>query len=140
MTTLQYTKLNDAEKKLLRDSVPVCPLCDRELTTPVVDHDHDTDVVRGVICNGCNVRLGVLTAFTLEWLQRAAPYIDDKAGIMLRTKLFQIVDCVYRQRHHDLLQEQHQLSARQTEIYTELAKIEKRQEQIRSRLPDELVR
>ena len=35
----------------------VCPICGREENL-YVDHDHETNEVRGMLCNGCNRNLG----------------------------------------------------------------------------------
>jgi hypothetical protein len=40
-----------------------------------VDHDHNTDKIRGLLCNGCNMALGML-ADNKEYLQRALAYLD----------------------------------------------------------------
>jgi hypothetical protein len=39
----------------------------------VVDHDHETGKVRGLLCNVCNVRLGVIE--NAEWMAQAAEYL-----------------------------------------------------------------
>ena len=42
----------------LNDSSGCCEICGREARL-VIDHDHDTDAVRGLLCYSCNVLLGV---------------------------------------------------------------------------------
>lgn len=37
----------------------VCAICQQE-TTLVIDHDHSTGKVRGLLCNSCNLALGLL--------------------------------------------------------------------------------
>lgn len=48
--------------ELIREQQNICPICDRELTRPVLDHHHikkvkGTGRVRQVICSNCNVFL-----------------------------------------------------------------------------------
>ena len=53
-------------EKMLTDQVGVCAICSRHETHEVngkrqrlsVDHDHETGVVRGLLCNLCNTGLG----------------------------------------------------------------------------------
>lgn len=62
----------------------VCAICaDREkplasCMTPrplVVDHDHETGAVRGLLCNQCNRGIGML-GDSSTYLNRAAEYLD----------------------------------------------------------------
>lgn len=53
----------------------VCVICgsDKEL---VVDHDHKTGVIRGVLCGKCNRGIGLLDD-SPERLRRAAVYLEE---------------------------------------------------------------
>jgi hypothetical protein len=49
-------------RELVREQGNTCALCDRpfvaEVLQSVIDHDHITGRVRGLLCQGCNLRLG----------------------------------------------------------------------------------
>jgi hypothetical protein len=61
---------------------PDCDICqveltfDRSATQRCVDHDHRTDKVRGVLCNGCNVAIGLLKDSKLI-MNKAIKYLDE---------------------------------------------------------------
>lgn len=53
-----------------------CAICRRPFTasrTPRIDHDHATGTVRGLLCNGCNLRLGYLND-DADWVRGADNY------------------------------------------------------------------
>ena len=62
-----------------------CALCDKAVTTRrskglratigCVDHCHATKKVRAILCNTCNVSVGVLETRGPRWLQRAYAYL-----------------------------------------------------------------
>jgi hypothetical protein len=54
----------------------VCAVC-QEVKTLVVDHDHDTGKVRGLLCHGCNVGIGLLGDKSAS-VGRAARYLAEK--------------------------------------------------------------
>ncbi len=77
--------LNDWKAKNTPD---VCPLCNRSMTTipsrnRVVDHDHKTGAIRGVMCRNCNslegkvhnicVRAGNFIP-NIQWLRNLIQY------------------------------------------------------------------
>jgi Recombination endonuclease VII len=37
-----------------------CAVCHIEMSKPHVDHDHETDAVRGILCSNCNTAIGLL--------------------------------------------------------------------------------
>jgi hypothetical protein len=67
-------RLDWSHARTARDSCSVCGSSERL----VVDHDHDTDVIRGTLCNNCNAGLGffrdngALLAKALVYLLRHA--------------------------------------------------------------------
>ena len=54
-----------------------CAICDRVPKRLVIDHDHDTGVVRGLLCDPCNIRVGWIEkeglAAALAYLQKHQP-------------------------------------------------------------------
>jgi hypothetical protein len=52
-----------------------CPICEWPLAKPVVDHDHRTGAVRGLLCGPCNRGLGHF---------RDAPGLCDRAALYLQ--------------------------------------------------------
>lgn len=51
----------------------LCALCPASLDKPHVDHDHNTGVVRGLLCHRCNIRLGGWD--DIEWRAKAIKYL-----------------------------------------------------------------
>lgn len=53
-----------------------CPCCGRtNRRKMVMDHDHVTGRIRGVICSGCNTGIGSL-GDTIEGVRRALAYLE----------------------------------------------------------------
>ena len=51
-----------------------CGICHTTLVAPVVDHDHLTGEVRGLLCKGCNTGLGLL-GDTILGIESALQYL-----------------------------------------------------------------
>jgi len=51
-----------------------CAICFRAFTTPYVDHDHVTGLVRGLLCSSCNKNLGVFEK--PGYAEACAAYLD----------------------------------------------------------------
>lgn len=62
---------------LLEEAGGVCKICPREpVKWLVIDHDHVTGVVRGILCERCNQGLGLFND-NVEWLQNAIKYLNN---------------------------------------------------------------
>ena len=67
LTTEQYiTILNSQNNK--------CPICDKELIQPQVDHSHKSGKIRGLLCKNCNIMLGHCHD-DIEILKKAIKYL-----------------------------------------------------------------
>jgi hypothetical protein len=70
-----YGLSHDAYDQLLASQGGCCALCERLAQGfLVVDHDHATGAVRGLLCQGCNVGLGAF-GDSLAGLSRAIRYL-----------------------------------------------------------------
>lgn len=59
----KYTKYNltqDDYDRMLAEQQGCCAICRTEPPMLVVDHDHVTGVVRGLLCRNCNLGIGLL--------------------------------------------------------------------------------
>ena len=66
--------LTDEEYTSMAETTPHCPICGSEEPL-VVDHDHSTQEVRGLICNNCNLVLGHAKD-NIETLKNAIAYLQ----------------------------------------------------------------
>ena len=57
----------------------LCAICESPVVKPHVDHDHDTTVVRALLCRLCNVGIGAFH-HSPDRLVRAAEYLDNHNG------------------------------------------------------------
>jgi hypothetical protein len=60
-----------------------CALCDGP--PEAVDHDHETGIVRGLLCTWCNTRLHVFD-HKPEWVEAAAAYLKSTQGATRRRR------------------------------------------------------
>ena len=66
-------------EKLANNRVGQCQICSK-VTNLVVDHCHNTDIVRGMLCHSCNKMLGH-SFDNPEVLLKAAKYLKDNVMI-----------------------------------------------------------
>lgn len=70
MVHQDYIRMIETQKNL-------CGICNKELTTPFIDHDHLTNNVRGLLCYHCNFGLGHFRDCP-DNLTRAIEYLRSK--------------------------------------------------------------
>jgi len=56
----------------------VCAICKSPLRKPIIDHDHRTGAVRGLVCNRCNCWLAPIEA--QGFIERALAYLSAAAS------------------------------------------------------------
>ena len=59
---------------MLKTQNNICLICSREMVQLVVDHDHQTGAVRGLLCYACNTALGLFQDNS-EILKSAIAYL-----------------------------------------------------------------
>lgn len=65
---------------LLTKQNGTCALCEKK--PQVVDHDHKTDKIRGLLCHGCNSALNRVEVF--GWVAKAFAYLLQDLGLKAR--------------------------------------------------------
>jgi len=88
--TARRYRITDSEyRELVAAHGGKCALCDTITPQLVVDHDHRSGAVRGMLCYACNNALGWLEKWLRIgndiWLGRAIAYIDKHAEVMAGT-------------------------------------------------------
>lgn len=70
----------DQYRNLLIRSRRKCECCGRPVRgrSEHIDHCHKTNRVRGILCPGCNTKLGVLE--NIEWVKKGISYLKRVAG------------------------------------------------------------
>lgn len=133
---LSYSKLNAAEKQLLReDANGICELCDQVTEKLNVDHDHHTDEVRGVVCGRCNLRLGWVDGLPLDWLQKADSYLHCSLSKSGSNYLLRIVERHYKEKYKSWIDELAQLDDDRQKLLQQIEKSEKRIATITKHIP-----
>ncbi len=75
---LKQEKRSKIREDLLAKQGNVCAICGRntqENTKWVIDHDHSTDKIRGVLCHSCNLGLGLLKE-NIQSIKSAINYLE----------------------------------------------------------------
>jgi hypothetical protein len=69
------------EQRLRNEQLNVCAICESGFgdQAPSVDHDHDTQEVRGLLCKQCNYAMGQF-GDNARLLRRAADYLERRGA------------------------------------------------------------
>lgn len=73
----KYNISLDEYNQMVLDQNSLCWICEEEIDL-VVDHDHETGLVRGLLCNLCNTSLGGFKD-SIDSLNRAIKYLQQNA-------------------------------------------------------------
>lgn len=65
--------------EMLIAQIGLCLICEEQMKQPVVDHDHDTEAVRGLLCQPCNAALGIFRDDP-KLLTRAISYLTRSSS------------------------------------------------------------
>lgn len=91
LTEIEFAELLEAQDH-------ECPICERIMNPPVVDHDHETGEVRGLLCKMCNTAIGLLREDTwalenaIEYLTRSSSGATSTPSSEPSRTLFDAVD------------------------------------------------
>ena len=71
--------LTAQEAQMMKNNAS-CEICGNKDSLRI-DHDHTTGVIRGVLCNNCNVALGLMLD-NPETMRRAADYLETHEALI----------------------------------------------------------
>jgi Recombination endonuclease VII len=127
---LVYKRLNGDEKKaLIEQAGNVCAMCGSD-NNLVIDHDHSTGFVRGVLCNRCNARLGQFESFSVAWMRSAVAYLKtDHAQYGLK-----FIREYFDHQHRDLMDELDRINREDDRVRKNLMAIENRKRALLEKL------
>lgn len=63
-------------KAILEKQRGLCGLCGGPMARPVIDHDHSTGNVRGILCHHCNIKLPIVE--DTGWIMLAWAYLEGE--------------------------------------------------------------
>ena len=129
-TGVAYKKLRPEEKELLKQNCGACELCDKTEGL-VIDHDHETGMVRGVLCGPCNLRIGWIEAMNLAWIERASSYLGDN---FREGRIMQIIQKRYNELNQEWLNELKEVEQQRDALWKQIRNSENRISEIQIHL------
>ena len=80
MRNSRYRLSNSDYQDMLISQKELCLICNKFMKNPNVDHCHETGKVRGLLCNKCNMALGLLKD-SIENLKNAILYLKNNNSL-----------------------------------------------------------
>lgn len=71
----RYGITPDTYRQLVLDQNGKCAICDKPYENLSIDHSHTTGKVRGLLCQSCNARLGVLE--DKDFVEKSKLYLKE---------------------------------------------------------------
>jgi hypothetical protein len=71
----KYGLTRDEYDRMLFEQSGKCAICERLMAKPCVDHNHDTEEVRELLCDQCNFAVGMVHEDALI-AKRLAEYLE----------------------------------------------------------------
>ena len=94
MPQIKYGDMSFTDKmKFYKHQGGACALCRKKFEKgldPVVDHCHDTGIVRGLLCSPCNTSLGYAEKRGINFLDRVRDYVLSGGDIFHTNKDYEI--------------------------------------------------
>lgn len=87
MRRIKQEEIKDIRRALLSQQKGKCALCQEDCYQPVLDHDHATGKLRGVLCKNCNYVEGFLNN-RLNKGNKLITYINNLRQYLLRDLRF----------------------------------------------------
>jgi len=75
--TKRHRMSHDEYLALVERSGGICGICQKKARL-YIDHDHNTDVIRGMLCNSCNAGMGAL-GDSVDGLMAAVRYLSQES-------------------------------------------------------------
>lgn len=75
-----YNLTPEEVERLQEEAGGKCMICKLPSERLVVDHDHNTGQVRGLLCSACNPQLGVIEKRGEAWVMEAQKYLKERSG------------------------------------------------------------
>lgn len=70
MTPAQY-------RLLVEDAAGICPICERNMFSPQLDHAHKTGLATGIVCTKCNIGVLAASFHNIAYVKSLLAYLEN---------------------------------------------------------------